>query len=62
MLAWLLQGFGDGIELKLRKAAPCEGPGNLVRPDLAILSTVTRGHVRQARDQGALPIDVFGCC
>ena len=42
VLAWLLQGFGDGLELKLRKAAPCEGPGNLVRPDLAILSTVTR--------------------
>ena len=42
VLAWLLQGFGDGLELKLRKVAPCEGPGNLVRPDLAILSTVTR--------------------
>ena len=42
VLAWLLQGFGDGLELKLRKAAPCEGPGNLVRPDLAVLSTVTR--------------------
>ncbi len=42
VLAWLLQGFGDGLELRLRKAAPCEGPGNLVRPDLTILSTVTR--------------------
>ena len=42
VLAWLLQGFGDGLELKLRKAAPCEGPGNLVRPDLAVLSAVTR--------------------
>jgi len=42
VLAWLLQGFGDGLELKLRKVAPCEGPGNLVKPDLAILSTVTR--------------------
>lgn len=42
VLAWLLQGFGDGLELRLRKVAPCEGPGNLVRPDLAILSTVTR--------------------
>ena len=42
VLAWLLQGFGDGLELKLRKAAPCEGPGNLVRPDLGVLSTVTR--------------------
>ena len=42
VLAWLLQGFGDGLDLKLRKAAPCEGPGNLVKPDLVILSTVTR--------------------
>lgn len=42
VLAWLLQGFGDGLDLKLRKATPCEGPGNLVRPDLPILSTVTR--------------------
>ena len=42
VLAWLLQGFGDGLELRLRKIAPCEGPGNLVRPDLAILSAVTR--------------------
>lgn len=42
VLAWLLHGFGDGLDLKLRKTAPCEGPGNLVRPDLKILSTVTR--------------------
>ena len=42
ILAWLLQGFGDGLDLRLRKVAPCEGPGNLVRPDLTILSTVTR--------------------
>lgn len=42
VLTWLLHGFGDGLDLKLRKAAPCEGPGNLVRPDLHILATVTR--------------------
>jgi hypothetical protein len=42
VLAWLLHGFGDGLDLQLRKAAPCEGPGNLVRPDLDILATVTR--------------------
>ena len=42
VLAWLLHGFGDGLDLKLRKAAPCEGPGNLVHPDLAVLATVTR--------------------
>lgn len=42
VLAWLLQGFGDGLDLKLRQAAPCEGPGNLVKPDLAVLAAVTR--------------------
>jgi predicted DNA-binding transcriptional regulator YafY len=42
VLAWLLQGFGDGLDVRLRKPAPCEGPGNLVRPDLAILATITR--------------------
>lgn len=42
VLAWLLQGFGDGLALQLRKIVPCEGPGNLNRPDLTILSTVTR--------------------
>lgn len=42
VLAWLLQGFGDGLDLKLRKVAPCEGAGNLARPDLSILSAVTR--------------------
>lgn len=42
VLAWLLHGFGDGLDLKVRKAVACEGPGNLVRPDLAILSTLTR--------------------
>ena len=42
VLAWLLQGFGDGLDLKVRKVAPREGPGNLVKPDLANLSTVTR--------------------
>ncbi len=42
ILAWLLQGFGDGLELRLRRIAPCEGPGNLVRPNLTVLSTITR--------------------
>lgn len=47
VLAWLLHGFGDGLDLKLRKAAPCEGPGNLVHPDLGILATVTRAMCAQ---------------
>lgn len=42
VLAWLLQGFGDGLELGLRPATPCEGPGQLVRPDMAILGAITR--------------------
>jgi hypothetical protein len=42
VLAWFLQGFGDGLELGLRPAAPCEGPGQLVRPDMAILGAITR--------------------
>jgi predicted DNA-binding transcriptional regulator YafY len=42
VLAWLLQGFGDGLELGLKQAAPCEGPGQLVRPDLEVLGAVTR--------------------
>lgn len=42
VLAWLLRGFGDGLELGLKQAAPCEGPGQLVRPDLEVLGAVTR--------------------
>lgn len=42
VLAWLLQGFGDGLDVRLKPAAPCEGPGNLIKPDLSILGTVTR--------------------
>lgn len=42
VLAWLLQGFGDGLELGLKQAAPCEGPGQLVRPDMAVLGAITR--------------------
>jgi len=42
VLAWLLQGFGDGLDLKQRMPAPCEGPGNLVKPDLEVLGAITR--------------------
>ncbi len=45
VLAWLLQGFGDGLDLKLRQLAPCEGPGQLVRPDLQVLAVITRALV-----------------
>ncbi len=42
VLAWLLQGFSDGLDLGLKQAAPCEGPGQLTRPDLGVLGAVTR--------------------
>ena len=45
VLAWLLQGFGDGLDLNLRQIAPCEGPGQLVKPDLEVLATITRALV-----------------
>jgi len=42
VLAWLLQGFGDGLDLGLKQAAPCEGPGQLNKPDMKVLGAVTR--------------------
>lgn len=42
VLSWLLEGFGDGLDLGLKQAAPCEGPGHLVKPDMEVLGTVTR--------------------
>jgi hypothetical protein len=42
VLSWLLEGFGDGLDLGLKQAAPCEGPGHLLKPDLDVLGTVTR--------------------
>jgi hypothetical protein len=42
VLTWLLEGFGDGLDLGIKQAAPCEGPGHLVKPDLEVLGAVTR--------------------
>lgn len=42
VLAWLLQGFGDSLDLKSKQATPCEGPGDLVKPDLRVLGALTR--------------------
>lgn len=42
VLSWLLEGFGDGLDLGLKQAAPCEGPGHLFKLDLDVLGTVTR--------------------
>jgi hypothetical protein len=35
VLAWLLQGFGDGLELSHRLVIPCKWPGQWVRPNMA---------------------------
>lgn len=42
ILSWLLNGFGDGVDLKLRRVIPCEGPTSLVFPDFTVLAGVTR--------------------
>jgi hypothetical protein len=42
VLAWLLQGFGDGLDLGLKRTVPCEGAGQLIFPNLNILGEVTR--------------------
>ena len=50
VLAWVLQGFGDGLELGLRQATPCEGPGQLVKPVMTVLGAITRAMgARKAR-------------
>ena len=42
VLSFLLLGHGDGLDFKLQRPVPCEGPGNLTQPDLKILAAVTR--------------------
>ena len=42
VLAWLSQGFGDGLDIRQKQVTPCEGPGNLFKPDLGVLGTLTR--------------------
>lgn len=42
VLSWLLNGFGDGLVLKLGRSIPCEGAGSLMQPDFAILAELTR--------------------
>lgn len=42
VLTWLLQGFGDGLDLGLGRAAPCEGPGRIIWPDMGVLGAITR--------------------
>lgn len=42
VLAWLLQGFGDGLDVNQKLPTVCDGPGNLFKPDLALLGVITR--------------------
>lgn len=42
VLHWLQSGTGDGLDLGLKLAIPCESASELVSPDLGILSVITR--------------------
>jgi hypothetical protein len=42
VLAWLLQGFGDGLDIRQKQVIPCVGPSNLIKLDLGMLGTLTR--------------------
>lgn len=42
VLTWLSQGFGDGLELKLKRVVPSEGPCPAIKPDIGILASVAQ--------------------
>lgn len=42
VLIWLSQGFGDGLELKLKRVVPSEGPCPAIKPDIGILASVAQ--------------------
>ena len=42
VLAWLTQGFGDGLDLKIKPVIPSESPASKVKPDLVILATIAQ--------------------
>ncbi len=42
VLAWLTQGFGDGLDVKIRPVIPSERPVSSVKPDLTILATIAQ--------------------
>jgi predicted DNA-binding transcriptional regulator YafY len=48
VLIWLSQGFGDGEPLRFKSLVPCESPGLLSKPDLEILSVLTRAIHRKS--------------
>lgn len=42
VLTWLSHGYGDGEPLRFKALVPCESPGLLSKPDLEMLSVLTR--------------------
>lgn len=42
ILSWLLNGFGEGVDQKVRRSIPCEGPESLISPDFDVLAGLTR--------------------
>lgn len=42
ILSWLLHGIGDGQAPTVARTFPCEGPGELVKPEFGLLGEITR--------------------
>ena len=42
VLAWFRDGYGDSLDLKIRRTVPCEAATDFVKPDLETLATLTR--------------------
>jgi hypothetical protein len=42
VLAWFRDGYGDSLDLKIRRTVPCESATDLVKPDLETLAVLTR--------------------
>jgi len=42
VLTWLTQGFGDGLDLKLKPVIPSDGAATSVKPDLLILASIAQ--------------------
>lgn len=42
VLAWLTQGFGDGLDLKQKRLIPSEGPCPTIKPALPVLAAIAQ--------------------
>ena len=42
VLAWLTQGFGDGLDLKQKRLIPSEGPSPTIKPALPVLAAIAQ--------------------